>query len=390
MTGQEKPLRLAIVAGEESGDLLAADLVAALGRASGREIVLSGVGGRHLEALGLDSLFDPGEIALMGVSAILRNLPRLLRRIGETARAIVAAAPDCLVTVDSPAFNLRVARKVRRLAPHIPIVHYVCPSVWAWRPGRARTMRPDIDRVLCLLPFEPAELARLGGPAATYVGHRLGSEPGVLEAAALQAARSRKGRKRTLLVLPGSRRSEVRQMLGPFRETLKVLAARGNKLRIVMPTVPHVEALVRAETADWEAAPEISSDPAAKWRAFGEADAALACSGTVLLELALCDVPTISCYRFDPLARLASRLITIWSGALPNLIADRIVVPELYDRFVRPQTLARVLEALLEDTGWRAWELDGFAEVRSRMATERPAGELAAKAVLETIASKAR
>ena len=156
----ERPLKIAIVAGEESGDLLGADLVSALQRAAGRRVELVGVGGRHLQALGLASLFDSGEVALMGLSAVLRDLPRLMRRIGQTAAHIAAEKPDCLVTIDSPDFSLRVARKVRAADPGIPIVHYACPSVWAWRPGRAATMRPYVDRILCLLPFEPAALER--------------------------------------------------------------------------------------------------------------------------------------------------------------------------------------------------------------------------------------
>ena len=172
------PLKIGIVAGEESGDLLGADIVAALKAATGREVELVGVGGRHLRAHGLRPLFDAGDIALMGFSAVFRDLPRLVRRIGETARAIAAAAPDCLVTIDSPDFTLRVARKVRAANPDIPIVHYVCPSVWAWRPGRAAAMKPYVDHVLCILPFEPAELQRLGGPPGTFVGHRLTGDAG--------------------------------------------------------------------------------------------------------------------------------------------------------------------------------------------------------------------
>ena len=186
-----RPLKIAIVAGEESGDLLGHDLIKALRQMTGREVQLAGTGGHHLEGLGLTSLFDASEIALMGVSAILRDLPRLIGRIGQTARAIAAEKPDCLITIDSPEFSLRVAKKVRAADPSIPIIHYVCPSVWAWRPGRAVAMRPYVDHILCLLPFEPAELDRLGGPPGTFVGHRLATDPGVAAAAALQASRLR-------------------------------------------------------------------------------------------------------------------------------------------------------------------------------------------------------
>lgn len=379
------PLRIAVVAGEESGDLLAADLVSALARMSGREVALVGIGGRHLGALGLRSLFDSSQIALMGISAILRDLPRLLARIRSTAEAIVAAKPHCVITVDSPDFALRVAKRVRAADPSIPIVHYVCPSVWAWRPGRAPAMKPYVDRILCLLPFEPDELQRLGGPPGTFVGHRLATDPRIATAAATQAHWSPAGeaRPKTLLVLPGSRRGEVTRLIEPFGETIEVLRSRGHRLRVLTPTVPHVAPLVESATSKWMERPEIILDPERKWAAFGEADAALSASGTVLLELALAGVPSLSCYRVDRVARLAQGLVKVWSAALPNLIADRPLIPEFYNEYVRPRYMARALEALFEDTHYRQWQRQGFAEVAARLRTELPSGELAAAAVLE-------
>ncbi|MFK0688115.1 lipid-A-disaccharide synthase [Mesorhizobium sp. IMUNJ 23033] len=384
----EKPLKIAIVAGEESGDLLGADIIAALKRTTGREIRLVGIGGRHMQALGLKSLFDGSEIALMGFSAILRDLPRLIRRIGQTAGAIAAEKPDCLITIDSPDFSLRVARKVRAADPAIPIVHYVCPSVWAWRPGRAVAMKPYVDHILCILPFEVKALARLGGPPGTYVGHRLTQDPGVLAAARAQgqARDLSEDRVKTLLVLPGSRRGEVRRLIDAFGKTVSVLHQRGHRLRLLLPTVPHVADLVRTSVASWDEKPEIILEPERKWQAFGKADAALIASGTVSLELALSGVPMVSCYKLDPVARLVMpHLISVWSALLPNLISDRALVPEFYDQYVLPENLARQLQALFADTGMRAWQKDGFAEIAKRMATNRPSGDIAAEVVLRHI-----
>ncbi|MBX3578024.1 MAG: lipid-A-disaccharide synthase [Rhizobiaceae bacterium] len=390
MNPTAQPLRIAVVAGEESGDLLGADLVAAL-KAAGREVNATGVGGHHLAAHGLETLFDPAEIALIGIGAILRDLPRLVRRIGQTARAIVAARPDCLVTIDSPDFSLRVARKVRALDPSIPIIHYVCPSVWAWRPGRAVAMRPHVDHVLCLLPFEPAELLRLGGPPGTFVGHRLSRDRHVLAAAAAQAARQRDGARRTLLLLPGSRRAEVSALLEPFGETLSVLQSRGRDLRVVLPTLPRLEDTVRAAVAGWSFNAEIRVGEEAKWQAFGEADAALVASGTVTLELALTGVPLVSCYRVDAVSAVVGRfMLKGWAGALPNLIADRAVVPEFYQDYVRPGMLARWLEGLIDDTALRQWQLEGFAEARRRLAVDEAAGTRAARIVTEAVGSRDR
>ncbi|RVD36192.1 lipid-A-disaccharide synthase [Mesorhizobium sp. M4A.F.Ca.ET.020.02.1.1] len=384
----DKPLKIAVVAGEESGDMLGADIVAALKRTTGRDVQLIGIGGRHLQALGLKSLFDGGEIALMGFSAILRDLPRLIRRIGQTASMIAAEKPDCLITIDSPDFSLRVAKKVRAANPSLPIVHYVCPSVWAWRPGRAVAMKPYVDHILCILPFEVKALARLGGPPGTYVGHRLARDPGVLGAAKAQGLpRDLAGdRVKTLLVLPGSRRGEVRRLIEPFGKTMSILRQRGHRLRLLLPTVPHVADLVRASVASWDDKPEIVVEPERKWQAFGKADAALIASGTVSLELALSGVPMVSCYKLDPVARLVMpHLISVWSALLPNLISDRTLVPEFYDQYVLPENLARQLETLFSDTGMRAWQKDGFAEIARRMATDRPSGDIAAEVVLRHI-----
>ncbi|TGW06913.1 lipid-A-disaccharide synthase, partial [Mesorhizobium sp. M2D.F.Ca.ET.145.01.1.1] len=300
-----------------------------------------------------------------------------------------AERPDCLITIDSPDFSLRVAKKVRAGAPAIPIVHYVCPSVWAWRPGRAAAMKPYVDHILCILPFEVKELSRLGGPPGTYVGHRLTHDPGVLGAAKAQGQpRDLSGdRVKKLLVLPGSRRGEASRLIGPFGETVSALRARGHRLRLLLPTVPHVADLIKTSVARWDEKPEIILEPERKWQAFGKADAALIASGTVSLELALSGVPMISCYRLDPVMRMVQGLVTVWSAALPNLIADQIVVPEHYNQYVRPRYLARQLEALFSDTGYRAWQKDGFAEVARRMATDRPSGDIAAEVVMGCIKS---
>src|SRR5690606_38599651 len=176
-----------------------------------------------------------------GLSAVLRDLPRLMRRIRQTADAVIREKPDCLVTIDSPDFSLRVARKVRGADLSIPIIHYVCPSVWAWRPGRAAAMRPYVDRILCLLPFERTELERLGGPPGVFVGHRLTQDPGVLQAASAQAVPRvlTPDREKVLLVLPGSRRGEVRRLIEPFGATVSALRARGHRFQVLLPTVPH-------------------------------------------------------------------------------------------------------------------------------------------------------
>lgn len=385
-----RQVHVAIVAGEESGDLLGADLVSALRAGYDGELLLSGVGGQHLQSQGLNSWFDPSEIALMGVVAVLRRLPRLIARINQTANAIIKAQPDCVVIIDSPDFTHRVARKVRAKAPEIPIVNYVCPSVWAWRPGRAAAMTAYVDHVLAILPFEPEVLQKLGGPPATFVGHRLVQDKFVREAALQQQSRKLPGTGETkkLLVLPGSRHSEVGSLLDDFGQSITILAERGLKFEILMPTVSHVADRVRTGTAEWPVKPEIFQDSERKWQAFGQADAALAASGTVLLELALVGVPAISAYKSEPIMRLAMGMITTWTAALPNLIADRRVIPEYLDWMIRPGMIARSLEQLMVEGHDRAGQLEGLSVIAERMKTPKPSGELAAEVILGLIRRK--
>ncbi|OAP34499.1 lipid-A-disaccharide synthase [Sinorhizobium glycinis] len=386
----ERAYRLAIIAGEVSGDLLGADLVRALrGRIDGA-IELVGVGGDALEAEGLVSLFDHSELSIMGFSQVLAQLPKLLMRIRQTARAIVAARPDALVIIDSPDFTHRVARQVRAALPDMPIIDYVCPSVWAWKPERAPRMLGYVDHVLAVLPFEPEVMAKLGGPPTTYVGHRLASEGELL--AVREARRQRQmgqgdGTK-TCLLLPGSRASEISRLLPVFEEAVLEIAARNPGARFLLPTVPRQERRVRELTASWKIQPEISAGAEMKWRAFAEADAALAASGTVILELALAGVPVVSTYRADWLVSLLHDKIRIWTAALPNLIADFPVVPEYFNKAIRPGTLTRWFERLSRDTPQRAAMLDGFAIVQQRMATDSPPGEKAAEIVLSYLQNK--
>jgi lipid-A-disaccharide synthase len=380
-------LKVAVVAGESSGDLLGADLIAALSARTGQDVSLVGVGGPALAEQGLVSLFDFAEINIMGFVAVVGNLPRLLSLIRRTADAIVAARPDVLLIIDSPDFTHRVAKKVREKLPGLPVVDYVCPSVWAWKEYRAPRMRAYVDHVLAVLPFEPEAMARLGGPPTTYIGHRLRALPSLLSARATLITRRKVApAEKTILLLPGSRNHEVKRLLPLFGETVRIMRQRGNRLRPLLATVPHQERNVREITADWPDKPEIFVGEAAKWRAFEQADAALAASGTVLLELALTGIPTISTYKTDVLIRMVLSRIKAWSGALPNLIADYPVVPEYFDEFIRPTALARWMERLSTDTPERSAMLSGFDTIFERMSTTEPPGMHGAGIVLDLVA----
>ncbi len=375
-------LKIAVIAGESSGDLLGAGMVAEIKRLTGGDVEFMGVGGPALSAEGLVSLFDFSDTAIMGISAVLTRLPTLIKRINQTVAAVVATRPDALVIIDSPGFTHRVAKKVRRQLPGLPVIQYVCPTVWAWKPYRAKRMVAYVDHVLAILPFEPEAMERLGGPRTTYVGHRLRTLPEVLDARSHNASRTLStGSARTILMLPGSRVTEISRLVPIFKETAEFLSSRGD-YRFVMPTVPHQETRVREMTADWLIRPEVIVGEAAKWHAFRQSDAALAAAGTVLFELALTGIPTIATYKTDIFIRMIMSRIKTWSGALPNLIADYPVFPEFYDQFLRPHMLGRWLERLSTDTPQRAAVLAGCQSVFENLTTEKPASEHAAEIVL--------
>lgn len=385
-----RALKVAVIAGEVSGDLLGADLIAALKARSGRDIDLVGVGGEALQAQGLHSLFDFSELSVMGITQVLVRLPRFIRRIGQTAKAIIEARPDLLLIVDSPDFTHRVARKVRAALPDLVVVNYVCPSVWAWKEYRARQMLAYVDEVLAVLPFEPEAMARLGGPKTHFVGHRLTTVPELLETRARRAARGAPapGAIKTIMLLPGSRRAEISSLLPVFGEAVQDFVARNGDTRFVLPTVPRQEKTVREIVATWPVRPEILIGDAAKWRGFAEADAALAASGTVLLELALAGVPVVSAYKTDWLIRLLNFRIRIWTAALPNLIADYPVVPEYFNDSIRAGALSRWMDRLSSDTLQRRAMLEGFDRVWQTLETQSPSGEEGARLVLDLMRRK--
>ncbi len=383
-------LKLAVVAGEVSGDLLGGDLVAALKRRHDGPVELVGVGGEALEAQGLHSLFDYSELSIMGFIQVIKRLPKLLARIRQTAEAIIAAKPDVLLIIDSPDFTHRVAKRVRKALPDLPVINYVCPSVWAWKEYRAQKMLAYVDHVLAVLPFEPAAMQRLDGPTTTYVGHRLTVDANLLETRRQRALRGATGpdTSKTILLLPGSRASEIRQLLPVFERATEELSRRNDDVHLLLPTVPRQEALVRSLVETWQVKPDILVGQDAKWSAFAQADAAMAASGTVILELGLAGVPVVSTYKTEWLARFVMSRIKVWTAALPNLIADYAVLPELINDVLRPGLLARYMERLSNDTPERAAMLAGYDLVWERMQTEQPPSDKAAEVLLQVLAHK--
>jgi lipid-A-disaccharide synthase len=373
-----------LVAGEESGDRLGASLITALKQRTQGRVHISGVGGAHMAERGVPSLFPLGDLAIVGFSAIPAALPKILRRIRETADAAVVAHPDVLVIIDSPDFTHRVARRVRARAPTLPIVDYVCPSVWAWRPGRARTMRGYLDHVLALLPFEPKIMAELGGPPCSYVGHPLIERLSELRPNELET-RLRLTDPPLLLVMPGSRAGEIHRMASVFGAAIARVAEMFGVIEVVVPAVPGLADKVRRATASWSVPTRVITDNNEKHEAFRTARAALTKSGTSTLELAVAGVPMVAAYKVSLVEELVARLfISVPSVILANLVLGENVVPELLQRECTAENLAKALLPLLGDTPERRRQIAAFARLDAIMEIGKAApSDRAASVVLD-------
>ena len=380
--GGESDLRVFVVAGEPSGDALAGSLVAALRRRLGPRLRIAGIGGERMAEQGLQSLFPMTDLALIGLVEVVPHIPRLLRRLRETEEAIQRFRPHAVVTVDAPGFSFRLAARLH--GGGIPVIHYVAPTVWAWRPGRARRIAPLLHHLLVLLPFEPPWFERWGLPTS-YVGH-----PALEVVRPVNADRStaerRGGAPPRICLLPGSRRGELRRHLPVFAKVLSRLGERYPGLQAVLPTVPALAGTISQAAADWPVAPEIIVDRAAALQAMASADVALAASGTVTLELALLGTPFVATYRVNPLtAAVLRRLLRVRYATLVNLVLDRPAVPELLQERCRPDLLVEALDRLIAEPGEGAAQRSAFAELARRLEVGAAPSERAAEIVADIV-----
>ncbi|HZC97841.1 MAG TPA: lipid-A-disaccharide synthase, partial [Bradyrhizobium sp.] len=320
-----------------------------------------------------------------------RQLPKILRLIRQTVDAVIATSPDILVIIDSPDFTHRVAKRVRARDASIPIVNYVSPSVWAWRSGRARAMRGYVDHVLALLPFEPEAYRRLHGPPCSYVGHPLTEQISVLRPGPGEQKR-RNEAPPVLLVLPGSRRSEIRHHMAVFGQALGRLQAEGVAFELILPTMPHLREAVAAALTEWPVQPRLVIGEQEKRAAFRIARAALAKSGTVSLELALAGVPMVAAYRVGTVeAWILRRAIDLKSVILANLVVGENVVPEFLQQDCTPEKLSDALREVLTDSPQRRRQVEAFAGIDRIMSTgNQPPSVRAADVVLATLRKSRR
>lgn len=335
-----------LIAGEPSGDVLGARLMAALLEETGGQVEFVGIGGPEMERQGLHSLFPMSDLAVMGVAEVLPRLALLIRRINETVKDIRNRSPKALVTIDSPDFCFRVAKRLKGRG--ISLIHYVAPSVWAWRPGRAAKVAGFLDHLLTLLPFEPPYFEK-EGLSSTFVGHPVVEGPAMnADGQAFRQRHNISVDETVVIALPGSRAGEVARHLPVFQQTFSQLAEIHDKLRIIVITTSTVSNTVRAAASSWSVPTLIIDDPAEKYDAMAAGDVALAASGTVALELAAVGTPSVITYRVNPLtAWLGKLLIKVRFANLINLILDREAVPERIQDNCRADILSKELENLL-------------------------------------------
>jgi len=379
----KRPLRIFIIAGEPSGDQLGGHIMAAIRRMAGEDVVFVGVGGDAMAAQGLASLFPLSDLAIFGIIEVIPHAPRIFRRVRETAAAITATQPDVVLSIDVPAFAFRVLKRIA--GQGIPLVHCVAPTVWAWRPRRAKMIADFLDHLLALLPFEPPYFEHVGLPT-TFIGHPIvETEIGRADAAAFRARHGIPMNAKLLCVLPGSRRGETTRLLPIFEETLRLIAKRFPDLHAVVPTVSTVADSVRTATAAWPVPATVVMGDQDKYAAFAAADVALAASGTVALELSVAGLPSVIAYKVSGLtAWIVRQMVTVHYASLPNLILDKPLLPEFIQDRCTPPALADAVEDLMLDEGLRRAQIEGGAEVARQLGQGGPSpSERAARVVLD-------
>ena len=379
--------RIVIIAGEPSGDVLGARLMTALKRATGGAVRLEGIGGEQMIGAGLKSRFPMGELSHMGLVEVLPHLPLLLRRIRETAAWLLSDPPDLLVTIDAPGFNVRLARRLKGRG--IPLLHYVAPTVWAWKPRRAAAFARVFDHLLALLPFEPPYFTIHGLPC-TYVGHpALETMAGAPDGPGFRQRHGIAPTAKVICLLPGSRAFELRRLMPGFASAIRLIAQRQAGLHVILPTVAPVAGMAEEGARACGVPVMVVSEPAEKRDAFAASDVALAASGTVAVELAVVGIPAVIAYRGHPItAAIVIRMVKIRYASLINLLLDRRATPELLQQFCTPTAMAEAVDRLLSDPDARAAQLAAYREAMAKLAVEGLPSERAAAVALSMIAAR--
>lgn len=392
MTIAEQPLKVYLIAGEPSGDLLGSRLMRALRRKTADNVAFFGLGGDTMEAEGLKPLFDISDLAIMGLIEVIPSIPKVLRHIKETVADILRVQPDIVITIDSWSFSARVHQKLRQLKTGIPQLHYVAPQVWAWKKKRAKTMYKYIDALMTLLPQEPKYFTPYH-LETVFVGHP------VIESEVLQADGNEFRRqyqipdnKKIITILPGSRHNEVGRLLPVFAEAARRLLAQNPDFYFVIPTVRTVASHVKAEAAKLNLPLLVVESQQDRYNAFRASSAAIAASGTVALELAICHIPHIIGYKVSPLtAFIADKFLKIQFVNLSNIMLGREVVPELLQEQCIAGNIVRYINELLSHGELYQRQMDGFDKVKALLSNgEQTPSDNAADFILDLISRTRR
>lgn len=387
---QSNKLKVYLIAGEPSGDLLGSRLMRALRSKTDNNVEFFGIGGDTMEAEGLNSLFDISDLAIMGLVEVIPSIPKVLKHIKNTVEDIVKVQPDIVITIDSWSFCARVHKKLRKLKIGIPQLHYVAPQVWAWKKKRARTMYKYIDALMTLLPQEPKYFTPYH-LETIFVGHP------VVESEALQADggifRKRfniSDNKKIVTILPGSRKNEVAKLLPVFLDSARQLLAKNNDFYFVVPTVKTVSAKVKEMVAESKLPIQVVETQEERYQAFQASEVAIAASGTVALELAICHIPHLVAYKVSALtAWIVGKIMKIQFVNLSNIMLGRLVVPELLQEQCTANIITNKTLELLSKGDLYEREMEGLAKVKDTLSNgEQTPSENAADFILEMTSKK--
>jgi lipid-A-disaccharide synthase len=376
---------LFLVAGEASGDELGARLIRALAAETGGRLRLDGVGGPRMRDAGLTPLFPADDLALMGFAEVVPRIPRVLRRLRTVEAAVRRLRPDAVVTIDAPGFNFRLGARLRGVG--IPLIHYVAPTVWAWKPGRARKVARFLDRMLTLFPFEPPYFEQEGLPA-TFVGHPVTEAPLPTPPKDLRRKRGIDADAPVLLILPGSRAGEVQRLGPPFAASARILLQRREALRIVIGVAPGRSRQIEEAFAGLPVVPVANESEKQEW--YAAADVALVASGSVTLELARRRTAMVVAYRMAPLSwEIVRRMVTIDFACLINVMRGVEVIPEFLQQACRPDRLAEAVDVLLRNPEIRASQIATTSAVIEELRSgDLPPSRHAARTILATLAPR--
>ena len=378
-----------IIAGEPSGDVLGAGLMQALRSMTSGEAQFYGIGGDRMAEQGLKSLFPISDLAVMGVFEILPRATLLLRRIKETVDDVINKAPSVLITIDSKAFTMRVTQRLfdrRKFEPKtFPLVHMVAPTVWAWRPGRAKVIARFLDHLLVLFPFEPPYFEK-HGLSTTFIGHPAVDQPNG-DGKSFRQKYGIKADAKVLSVLPGSRPGEVRRLLPIFGQTVDLLKSRFTDLHIVIPMVSNVTDQIKTMVSEWPGPIYLLSESERKFDAFAASDAALATSGTVTLELTISGVPVVVAYKVNPFTvPVGHLLVDRNSVVLTNRILQESLLPLFIQNQCKPEALAKEVLKFLDNSNVKKDMMVAAEKIKRILRpSEGQTSIVAARAVLESV-----